>query len=355
MKLQNLRVDALSFFPVVTVLLAGGIFVADTITNLEIAFPAFYTVIVMIAARYCTKKGVIYVGVSCMGLTLLSDLITLDRVPSEAGVTNTSISLLAIAATTYLAAKFEEEKETSYETRSQLAHIARVTTLGELTTSIAHQINQPLAAVTINANACLHWLGDEPPNLAEARRNVASIARDVTRASEIITQVRNLTKGHPPERNVLRISELVLSTLTLLDREIQQNQISVGIDLSRDLPPVRGDRVQLQQVILNLILNAIDALTLVPEPDRRLVISSAMNDPKSMIISVEDTGSGFAPEELDRLFQAFYTTKRNGMGMGLAISRSIVEAHGGRMWAKPNSPRGANFHLVLPIGGKLGS
>jgi C4-dicarboxylate-specific signal transduction histidine kinase len=269
---------------------------------------------------------------------------------SEAGIINTAISLLAITTTTYLAIKIESEKVAAYEARSQLAHVVRVTTLGELAASIAHEVNQPLAAVVINGNACIRWLAAEPPNLDEARQAIARLVKDANRASDIIAQVRALTKGSPPQIDWLQINDIILATVTLLESEILQNQVALQTDLSGEAPLVQGDRVQLQQVILNLILNAIEAINRVPAGPRELIISSAKNDSNGVLVSVRDPGAGLAPDNLDRLFDAFYTTKPDGMGMGLAISRSIVEAHGGRIWAKPNSPRGAVFQFILPTG-----
>lgn len=345
---KTFRLSASPVLPLVTIVLAAGIFVADTITDLEIAFPAFYTAVVLLAVRFCNKRGVIFVGVGCIALTLLSDILTANTAASEAGVINTAISLLAISATIYLALKIEKEKAVTFETRSQLAHMARVTTLGEMTASIAHEVNQPLAAVTINGNACLRWLDAQPPNLDEAKRNVASIVRDANRASEIIGLVRSLTKGSAPEKDGLKINEIIFATARLIDKEIQQNQIVLETKLSDDVPIVLGDRVQLQQLILNLALNAIEAINMGPAGPRSLTISSAKDDANRVLISVQDTGVGLAPENLDRLFNAFYTTKRDGLGLGLAISRSIVETYGGRIWATPNRPRGANFQFVLP-------
>jgi signal transduction histidine kinase len=271
---QNLRVTAAWVLPFSAIVLAAVIFIADTVTDLEIAFPAFYTVIVLIAVRFCKKRGVVLVGVGCIALTLLSDLVTIDVPPSQAGIINTCISLLAIAATTYLALKIEMEKEVTFEARSQLAHIARVTTLGEMTATIAHEVNQPLTAVLINGNACLHWLDAEPPDLNEARKNIANIVRDANRASGIVVQVRDLTKGFPPENDWLKVNELILATTLLIDREIQRNQISMQTQLSDDEPLIQGDRVQLQQVLLNLLLNAIEALSSVSTGSRHLVIAT---------------------------------------------------------------------------------
>ena len=351
MKLQNLRaMTRASLLPVVAITLAAGIFIADTIANLEIAFPAFYTVVVLLAVRFCKKRGVILVGAGCCALTLLSDLLTAASGSSGIGFINTTISLLAIATTTYLAVKIESEKAAAYEARSQLAHVGRVTTLGELTASIAHEVNQPLAAAVINGNACMRWLAAEPPDLDEARQAAVRLVKDANRASEIIAQVRALTKSSPPKKDWLQINDIILATVTLTESEILQNQVLLWTELSDDVPPVQGDRVQLQQVILNLILNALEAMNRIPAGPREFIISSAKNDSKGVLITVQDSGIGLAPDNLDLLFNAFYTTKPDGMGMGLAISRSIVEAHGGRIWATPNSPRGAVFQFILPIG-----
>jgi signal transduction histidine kinase len=350
---QTPRAAATWVLPFSAIVLAAAIFIADTVTDLEIAFPAFYTVIVLIAVRFCKKRGVVLVGVGCIALTLLSDLVTIDVPPSQAGIINTCISLLAIAATTYLALKIEMEKEVTFEARSQLAHIARVTTLGEMTATIAHEVNQPLTAVLINGNACLHWLDAEPPDLNEARKNIANIVRDANRASGIVVQVRDLTKGLPPENDWLRVNELILATTLLIDREIQRNQISMQTQLSDDEPLIQGDRVQLQQVLLNLLLNAIEALSSVSIGSRHLVIASTKKDLKSVLVSVYDSGKGFPSNNLDRLFDPFYSTKPDGMGMGLTISRSIVESHGGRIWATPNSPCGAVFQFTLPTDSRL--
>lgn len=350
---QTPRAAATWVLPFSAIVLAAVIFIADTVTDLEIAFPAFYTVIVLIAVRFCKKRGVVLVGVGCIALTLLSDLVTIGVPPSQAGIINTCISLLAIAATTYLALKIEMEKEATFEARSQLAHIARVTTLGEMTTTIAHEVNQPLTAVLINGNACLHWLDAEPPDLNEARKNIANIVRDANRASGIVVQVRDLTKGLPPENDWLRVNELILATTLLIDREIQRNQISIQTRLSDDEPLIQGDRVQLQQVLLNLLLNAIEALSSVSTGSRHLVIATTKKDLKSVLVSVYDSGKGFPSNDLDRLFDPFYSTKSDGMGMGLTISRSIVESHGGRIWATPNSPCGAVFQFTLPTDSRL--
>ena len=249
--------------PVTTVALTAVIFIADTVTNLEIAFPAFYTAIVLLSASFCDKSGVAFVGVGCIALTLLSDLLTVNTGVSEAGVFNTAISLLAITSTTFLTIKIQSAKVTELEARSQLAHVARVTTLGELAATIAHEVNQPLAATVINGNACLEWLGAHPPNFDEARRAIARLVKDAHRASHILGQVRALTNGSPSEKGPLDINETILATVTLIDGEIRRGEVSLQTNLSGDVPRIDGDRVQLQQVLLNLVLNAIEAMTMV--------------------------------------------------------------------------------------------
>ena len=336
-----------------TVALALTIFAVDTITDLEIAIPVFYTAIILLSVSFLKKNGIVFVGLGCIALTLLSDLLTANNGVSEAGVINTALSLLAITSTTFLAVKIQSSKVAASEAQSQLAHVVRVTTLGELAASIAHEVNQPLAAAVINGNACLEWLAANPPNFEEARRAAALLVEDTHRASHILAQVRALTKGSTSEKGPVEINKTILATVALIDGEIQRSEVSVQTQLSNHLPIVDGDRVQLQQVILNLILNAIEAMNLVAAGSRVLIISSATSDSNGVLISVQDTGAGFAGKNLDRIFDAFYTTKPNGMGMGLAISRSIVENHCGRIWATSNSPRGAVFQFTLPNGREL--
>jgi C4-dicarboxylate-specific signal transduction histidine kinase len=351
---QNLRaMGSALLLPITTAALAAGIFVADTITDLEIAFPVFYTAIVLLSVGFCKKNGVVFVGVGCIALTLVSDLLTANAGVSEAGVINTAISLLAITSTTFLAVKIQSAEVVAFEAQAQLAHVVRVTTLGELAASIAHEVNQPLAAAVINGNACLEWLAAHPPNFDEARRAIRLLVKDAHRASHILAQVRALTKGSISEKSPLDINETILAAVMLIDGEIQRSQVSLQIQLSSDVPIVDGDRIQLQQVILNLVLNAIEAMNLVATGPRNLIVSSAKSDSNDIVISVQDSGAGFAPESRDRLFNAFYTTKPGGMGMGLAISRSIIENHCGRIWAAPNPPRGAVFNFTLPIGREL--
>jgi C4-dicarboxylate-specific signal transduction histidine kinase len=346
-------IAASSLLPVVTIALTAGIFIADTITDLEIAVPVFYTAVILISVRFCKKRGVILVGVGCMILTLVSDLLTPATRVSESGIINTTISLLAIAATTYLALKIETAERAVYEARAQLAHVARVTALGELTASIAHEVNQPLAATVINGNASLRWLSANPPNLDETRQAIERIVKDANRAGDIIARVRALAKRSPPQKVLFNINQTLSEIVTLTASEMQRNRIELHPDFQSDLPLILGDQVQLQQVILNLILNAIEALSKVHDGPRDLFVSSAKEGSLAVQVTVRDSGAGLELEKLDQLFNAFYTTKADGMGMGLTISRTIVDSHGGHILAMPNQPRGAIFQFTLPIAGQI--
>jgi len=235
-----------------------------------------------------------------------------------------------------------------HEARAQLAHIARVTTLGELTASIAHEINQPLAGVVSSGNACLRWLGNEPPNMEKARQALDRIVNDANRASEVVGRVRGLAKRAIPQKDWLNINDTVREIVVLTRMEVEQNQISLRTQLEHDVPPVWADRIQVQQVLLNLIMNAIQAMSVLGDSQRDLLISSAKGESSGVLLAVRDSGPGLDPGKLEAIFEAFYTTKPDGMGMGLAVSRSIIEEHGGRLWATPNQIRGAVFQFTLP-------
>jgi len=234
--------------------------------------------------------------------------------------------------------------------QAQLAHVTRVATLGEMTASIAHEINQPLAAVVNNASACLHWLA--AANLEEARQSAEFVIADGHRAGEIVGRIRAFAQKAPARRDWVDVNATILEVIALTRSELHGNRVSLHTRLADDLPAVRGDRIQVQQVVLNLMMNAVEAMSSTADGARELSIGTARDAAAGVLVTVADSGPGLTPGSVDRLFQAFYTTKPQGMGMGLAISRSILEAHGGRLWAIPNVPRGAIFQFTLPAGGE---
>jgi len=235
------------------------------------------------------------------------------------------------------------------EAQTQLAHVNRVATMGELSASIAHEVTQPIAGVVTNANAALRWLGRRPPDLQKAQYSLDEIIKDGNRATDIVERLRALIKKAPPRKDALEINGAILEVIALTRGEILKNGGSVQTQLAEDLPLIQGDRVQLQQVILNLIINAVEAMSAVSEGARELLISTGKDASGGVLVTVRDSGPGLNPESFDRLFDAFYTTKPGGMGMGLSICRSIVEAHGGRIWASLAAP-GTAFQCVLPVG-----
>ncbi len=245
----------------------------------------------------------------------------------------------------------KQAEDALHQARAELAHVARVATVGEMTASIAHEVNQPLAAVVTNAGACLRWLAAQPPDMEETRQALGRIVKDGNRAGEVIARIRALVEKSPPRKDWLKINETILEVVFLTASEVNENRISVQTQLSNDLPLILGDRIQLQQVILNLIKNAVEAMSAVSDGPRELLVSSGKDESKGVLVAVRDSGPGLDPNAFGKLFDTFYTTKPEGMGMGLAISRSIIEAHGGRLWATANEPRGAIFQFTLPADG----
>jgi len=246
--------------------------------------------------------------------------------------------------------EYVQAEEALQEAQAELAHVTRVTTLGELAASIAHEVNQPLAAIVADANASLNWLAVPRPDLERVREALEAIAIDGHRAAEVIQRIRQLATKSAPRKDAVNVNDVVRDVLPLAGAELRHHDVSLVLQLAPELPAVLGDRVQLLQVSLNLVMNAIQAMAPVTDRPRRLTIRSETHDQDRVRLTVQDTGVGIAAKHRDELFSAFFTTKPGGMGMGLSISRSIVEAHGGQLWTTPNEPHGANFHLSLPIG-----
>jgi PAS domain S-box-containing protein len=283
--------------------------------------------------------------------------------------TSQDLELIELATHVARVAIERDQQEISLrEAQSELAHVSRVTTVGEFAASIAHEVNQPLAGILTNAKAALRWLARNSPDLAEAQQAIDRIIRDGNRAGDVISRMRALFKKAPAAKEPVDINLVIQEVLTLIQPELQKNRVSLRTQFAIDLPTVPGDKVQLQQVILNLVVNAIEAMSGVTESQRELQVSSqkiteshSASDqeaieakpsselgPTSLLIAVRDAGPGLDPTELKRVFETFYTTKSHGMGMGLAISRSIIEAHNGRLWVTANAPRGAVFQFTLP-------
>jgi PAS domain S-box-containing protein len=243
------------------------------------------------------------------------------------------------------------ESERRYrEAQMSLAHANRVTTIGQLAASIAHEVSQPIAATVTNADAALRWLDGQPPDLEEVRHSLDAIIKDGHRAGDVIGGIRALIKKAPPRQDQLDINEAILEVIEVTKSELLQNGVSLQTELAKGLPRIQGDRIQLQQILLNLIMNAIEAMSDV-KGSRNLLISTVEDKPNGVLATVRDSGPGLNPDSLERLFDPFFTTKPGGLGMGLSICRSIVEAHGGRMWAAANRPQGASFHFRLPAHG----
>jgi C4-dicarboxylate-specific signal transduction histidine kinase len=245
-------------------------------------------------------------------------------------------------------AEARENEQRYREAQLELAHVTRVTTLGELTASIAHEVSQPLTAIITNAEACLRWLDRDTANLDGARRSVEWIIDDGNRASEVIRRVRALAKKTDIEKVALDVNGVVRETIPLLQRELIGHRVLLRMELAPALPMILGDRVQLQQVIINLVMNGIESMQSVTDRPRELVVRSCQDESRRVLVGVADCGVGISAENADRLFTAFFTTKPDGMGMGLSICRSIIDAHGGRLWATTREPWGALFQFTIP-------
>ena len=241
------------------------------------------------------------------------------------------------------------ENERRYrEAQTELAHANRLATMGQLTASIAHEVNQPIAATVTNAEAALRWLDRLSPNLDEVRQALARIVDEGNRAGNVIGRIRDLMRKAPPRKDLLDINRAIREVIELTRSETMKHAVTVRAELAHGLALIPGDRVQLQQVILNLIVNAVEAMSGTADRPRELLIGTEQQ-PDAVLVAVRDSGPGLAPEALEHLFESFYSTKPNGLGLGLSICRSIIEAHGGRLWASANAPSGAVFQFTLPV------
>lgn len=334
----------------VMALLMAAIFISDTLTDLEIATAVFYIAVILLAVGRFPSRYVVGLAAICLLLTLVSFVLTKSG-SREAGVVNLSISLSTICITTYLALKMVGAEGAAHEARAQLIRVARVSSLGELAASIAHEVNQPLAAIASSGDTARRWLSAQPPSVGRARDAIDRVIADANRASAIIARVREHARSAPAERRAIRIDTVIEEAVAWSQAELDRQDITLDLAMADQLPMVLGDRVQLQQVLCNLILNAIEAMATVP-PHRRSLAIAAVSDANGDIeISASDTGPGIREEHLPHLFDAFWTTKDGGTGIGLTIIRTIVEAHGGAIWVDRMKPHGARFHVRLPAYG----
>jgi C4-dicarboxylate-specific signal transduction histidine kinase len=336
--------------PAATLALALAVFVADALTPADCVFSGAYAVVVLMAGRFCRGRRLVLVAAGCAGLTILAqiwaDHFTVGAAQiASIGAFNTLDSVLVIGLATYFILRGQAAEVALQRAQSDLARVSRVTVMGELTASIAHEVNQPIAAAVTNARACLRWLAADTPNLEEARAAAGRIVDDGTRAAEIIARIRRFFVKGAAEQRPVDLNQLTRETVELIAPEAARHAVSVRTDLERDLPPVLGDGVQLQQVLVNLMLNAIEAMHATAGP-RELALKTGRSARDTVTLSVSDVGQGLPPQQ--EIFDAFVTTKAEGTGMGLSISRSIIETHQGRIWAAANRPSVATFSFSLP-------
>lgn len=327
----------------------AAIFIADTVTDYAVAVAIFHTAVMLVATRFLGARTVAALAVVCVVLTCVSFVLT----PSgdyKIGLVNTGISVVAIGVTAYLGLKLKGAEAQIHEARERITRIARLTTLGQLTASIAHEVSQPLAAIAASAGAGRRWLGQAQPNTEKALAAVDRIALDAERASEILDRVRRLARNEAPATSVFDLNIAVTEIIDLSSSAAGANRAVIDTDLAETLPPAFADRVQVQQVVSNLLLNGIEAAASSPKRMPHITVSTRMVDGR-LKVAVADNGDGLTVEATEHLYDAFWTTKTGGFGLGLTICRTIVEANGGRIWTEASPLGGACFVFDLPIAG----
>ena len=335
-------------------ILMALVFIADTVTNYAIAAAVFHTPLLLIAIRFLSARQVIALTAISMVLTVVSFILTRSG-DYDVGLVNTGISIIAIAITSYLGLKLKSVQAAAHETREHLLRLSRLTTLGQLSTSIAHEVSQPLAAINTSAGACQRWLEASPPNVEKAQAAAQRIVYDAQRAKDVLDRVRSITRNEAPTSSAFDLNQALTELLNLSGGEMQRNHIDLRLALQSELPQVYADRVQIQQVMANLLLNAIEALS--PPSDyhaAQISIETSLlpgDKPQAnkVLFSIKDNGPGLSGTQLSQLFDTFWTTKAAGLGLGLTISRTIIDANNGHIWATDQTDGGAAFHFTLPL------
>lgn len=332
----------------------AAIFVADTVTEYAVAAAVFYVAVILAAVRWFSPRAVAALALGCIVLTVVSFALT-PAGQYRVGLVNTGISILAIAATAYLGLRMVAAQAAAHAAQARLLQIARAASLGELTATIAHEVNQPLAAIVTSGNACQRWLAQQPPQLDKAHQALQRIQADAGRASGVIARIRGMARGEAPRRQRFDLEEAVREMVDLSRGALDARGIAVRWDTAPGLPAAWADRVQVQQVLGNLLLNAIDAIDAGRQAGKgagapEIAVTARRLGPDQLQLTLTDSGTGLDPAASAHLFDAFWTTKPQGMGLGLALCRSMVEAHGGRIWAEARADgrRGASFHVSLP-------
>jgi C4-dicarboxylate-specific signal transduction histidine kinase len=353
--------------PALTLTFAGAlallVFVIDSFGHYATAIMVLYSIVVMLAATVLSRRGTLIVAIACIGATVIGYLIGHLDEESFSALARATVACLSIIATTALTLRIQADSarlaqqvrelnqthEALNRSTTELAHATRVTMLGELAASIAHEVSQPLAAITTHGEAGLRWLKREKPNLEEACHAFDAMVSNARRSSEIIRRIRALASKSEPTFAPLGIHGLIVETIDLLDREVKQYGAVVRMNLAPGELTVNGDRVQLQQVLINLAVNGLQAMSSIHDRPRVLTVQTRVEAGERVSVCVEDSGVGIAPEAAANLFSAFYTTKTEGMGLGLSICRSIVEGHGGSISCATPSTHGARMQIELPV------
>ncbi|MGJ3647755.1 sensor histidine kinase [Sphingomonas sp. GlSt437] len=336
--------------------LIAAIFVIDVFTDWAIAVAVLYIIPILLAFRMFPARGVRWLAAWCVLLTLLGSPLTRYGSP-RAGIVNLAIGITAIVTTTYLGLRLLKLEAASHEARAHLQRLSRIGNLGELTASIAHEVNQPLAALVSSAGAGRRWLDADPPDVPKARETFERIARDAAHAAEVIAGVRRLASRRPPQPEPASIGDIVRHSIAIASAEIERHDIKCHVTIGDQLPMLSIDRVQVQQVLLNLLLNAIESLADGPRGDRNLWVF-ARHDHRRVVLAVEDNGPGLSNDAREHLWEPFWTSKQGGIGLGLAMSLAIAESHGGALRCSGrHHGNGALFELYLPTaaGGSNGT